>query len=75
MPYKLYTAVLLLAAASFSATAISASTPSIGNLINERLSLMKDVAGYKGNITRRLKIYSKRRRFWRAPLLMLIRWD
>lgn len=47
MPYKLYTAVLLLAAASFSATAISASTPSIGNLINERLSLMKDVAGYK----------------------------
>ena len=42
MPYKLYTA-----AASFSATAISASTPSIGNLINERLSLMKDVAGYK----------------------------
>ena len=45
MPYKLYTAVLLLAAASFSATAISASTPSIGNLINERLSLMKDGAG------------------------------
>lgn len=44
MPYKLYTAVLLLAAASFSATAISASPPSIGNLINERLSLMKDVA-------------------------------
>lgn len=47
MPYKLYTAVLLLAAASFSATAISASTPSIGSLINERLSWMKDVAGYK----------------------------
>ncbi|ARD63680.1 chorismate mutase [Kosakonia radicincitans DSM 16656] len=45
MPYKLYTAVLLLAAATFSATA--ASAPSIGNLINERLSWMKDVAGYK----------------------------
>jgi len=47
MPYKLYTAVLLLAAATFSATAASASSPSIGNLINERLSWMKDVAGYK----------------------------
>lgn len=47
MPYKLYTAVLLLAAATFSATAASASPPSPGNLINERLSWMKDVAGYK----------------------------
>ncbi|SEL73758.1 chorismate mutase [Kosakonia sacchari] len=45
MNYKLYTAVLLLAAATFSATA--ASAPSISNLINERLSWMKDVAGYK----------------------------
>ncbi|WP_342322627.1 chorismate mutase [Kosakonia sp. BYX6] len=47
MDYKIYSAVLLLAAASFSAAAASNTAPSIGSLVNERLSWMKDVAGYK----------------------------
>lgn len=47
MDYKLYTAVLILAAASVSATAAATADNSPGKLVNERLSWMKDVAGYK----------------------------
>lgn len=47
MECKRYSAALILAAASFSAAAAPTPAPSMGDLINERLSWMKDVAGYK----------------------------
>ncbi|MDV5354793.1 chorismate mutase [Enterobacter asburiae] len=47
MDYKIYSAVVMLATLSFSATAAVTADASLGKLINERLSWMKDVAGAK----------------------------
>jgi len=47
MDYKLYSAVVMLATLSFSAAAAVTADASLGKLVNERLSWMKDVAGAK----------------------------
>ncbi|WP_416361622.1 chorismate mutase [Kosakonia cowanii] len=47
MDYKFYSAVVMLATLSFSAAAAVTADASLGKLINERLSWMKDVAGAK----------------------------
>ncbi len=47
MRKKHYSVILTLALSGFSVTAMSTVMPSVGNLIDERLSYMKDVSGYK----------------------------
>jgi len=47
MDYKLYSAAVMLATLSFSAAAAVTADASLGKLVNERLSWMKDVAGAK----------------------------
>jgi len=59
-----------MAVAAFTATAASAESHSVGYLMNERLSYMKDVAGYKAQHHQAIEDLAQEKRCWKRPARM-----